>query len=402
MKIVIGADVFYPLLDAGGEVHTYNVAKHLVKFGHEVTVISGKSSQFPDDPASRLTALKDSETVEGISILRPKKPYRYGSTFASLPALYEMHRILDRMIKQGQVDVANFLMYRPAVPFYLTARGRVPTVLITHFISESYGSSWKGWRDYDGGLVGGAAQKVVEDTVLKFGYDRLMAVSGDQKQKLLRNYPPEKIDLVYNGVDLESYDKVEAGPRDPEQLIFVGTLKKRKNVLDAIEAVRVARELSGRDLKLAIVSSGGEQEQEVLRLRDKLGFIRYRRRASDEEKIRLLKESGLFVFPTLREGFPLVTIEGLACGTPSVAYDIPEMREVADLTGGVVTVPRGDVGALASAICDLVVDEGRRRALATTGRKSVETSFTWEAVARREEKTFKDAIEAFSTRKNKG
>lgn len=399
MKIVIGADVFYPLLDAGGEVHTYNIAKHLVRFGHEVTVIAGKSSQFPDDPESRLTSLKDSEYADGIQIIRPKKPYRYGSTVASVPALYEMHRILDRMIKGGQVDIANFLMYRPAVPFYLTARGRVPTVLITHFISESYGSSWKGWRDYDGGLVGGIAQKVVEDTVLRFNYDRIMAVSSTQREKLLRNYPEEKIDLVYNGVDLEKYDAVTACQKDPDQLIFVGTLKKRKNVLEAIEAVRQARGISKRNLKLVIVSSGGEQEQEVLHLQEKLGFIKYYRRVSDEQKIRLLKESSLFVFPTLREGFPLVTIEGLACGTPSVVYNIPEMNEVADITGGVTTVPCGDIGLLSRTICDLISNELRLKSLSSAGRKSVERLFTWEAVARREEKTFKAAIEAFNKRK---
>lgn len=394
MKIVIGCDVFYPLLDAGGEVHTYNVAKELVRRGHEVTVIAGKSSQFPDDPAERIVSLKDREIADGINIIRPRRPYRYGSTLGSLPALYEMHTILDRMIRKGQADVANFLMYRPAVPFYLTARRRIPTVLIVHLISDSYGS-WRGWRDYDGGLAGGIAQKLVEDRVLHFSYDRLIAVSEVQRQKLLRTYPQETIDLVYNGVELEQYDRVSAGSRDPDRLIFVGTLKKRKNVLDAIEAVRMAREKSGRDLKLSIVSSGGEQEAEVMSLQDRYGFITYYRRASDGLKIRLLKESSLFVFPTSKEGFPLVAIEALACGTPFLAYDIPEMSEVVTLTHGGLTVPYGSVDTLAQAICDLVSDEARLKSLARSGRSSVEQSFTWKAVADREERAFRAAIDNF-------
>ncbi|MGA9138888.1 MAG: glycosyltransferase family 4 protein [Methanocella sp.] len=395
MKIVIGCDVFYPLLDAGGEVHTYNVAKELVKRGHEVTVVSGKSSQFPDDPQERIASLKDTESVAGINIIRPHRPYPYGSTFGSLPALYDMHTILDGMIRKGKADVANFLMYRPAMPFYLTARHRIPAILTVHIISDSYGT-WKGWRDYDGGLLGGLAQKLIEDRVLRFHYNRIIAVSDVQRQRLLMSYQPEKIDLVYNGVELEMYDTVSACGKDPDQIIFVGTLKKRKNVLDAIEAVRIAREKSGRNLKLCIVSSGGEQESEVLSLRDRYDFITYYRRASDELKIKLLKESSLFVFPTSREGFPLVVIEALACCTPFLTYDIPEMKEVVTLTHGGLTVPYGNIEVLAQTIFELLQEETRLKELGKSGRKSVEQSFTWKAVAIREERAFRSAIDDFN------
>jgi glycosyltransferase involved in cell wall biosynthesis len=391
MRIVIGADVFYPFLDAGGEVHTYNVAKNLVKFGHDVTVISGKSSQFPDDPIDRLESLKDIENVDGINIIRAKKPYRYGSTFNSLPALYDMYGILKKMIKKNEVDVANFLMYRPAVPFYLAARNNVPSVLIVHIISNSYGN-WKGWRDYDGGLLGGVAQKLVEDAILHFQYTRIMAVSSSQKEQLSCNYKEDKIDVVYNGVDLEKYDKVSADKKDPDMLIYVGTLKKRKNVLDAIRAVKIAREKSGRDLKLFIVSSGGELEKDVLSLEKSLGFIRYIKRAPDELKIKLLKESILFIFPTSKEGFPLVTLEALACETPFIVYETPEMREVHDMTKGGIVVPYGDIEALSDNICRLISNDDERKRAGKDGRKSVIEKFTWEAVARREEMTFKKAI----------
>jgi len=391
VKIVFGTDVFYPLLEGGGEVHTFNVAKNLVKFGHQVTVISGKSSQFPDDPIDRLKALKDEETVEGIQIIRAKKPYKFGSTFSSLPALYEMFRILREMIRRDEVDIVNFVLYRPCVPFFMAARGKIPTVLTVHLLSEGFGS-WKGWKDYDGGLIGGIAQKVVEEIVLRFSYDRIMTVSEALRSGLRKYYPKEKIEVVYNGVDLETYDKVEADEKNLNQLMYIGALKKRKNVLDAIKAVKIAREKTGRDLKLVIVSGGGELEGEVIKMKEKYGFIEYYKKASDEIKIRLLKESSLLIFPSSYESFGLVTIEALACNTPFLAYDIPAMVEVNNLASGGVLVPYRDVQLLAQRIRELLEDENRLRKLGDMGRKNVEEKLTWEIVAKREERVFREVL----------
>lgn len=391
MKIVFGVDVFYPLLEGGGEVHTFNVAKNLVKFGHEVTVISGKTSQFPEDPLDRLKALKDEENVEGIKIIRARRPYKFGSTFSSIPALYDMYKTLKRMIIEDNVDIVNFLLYRPCIPFFIAAKGEIPTVLTVHLLSEKFGS-WRGWRDYDGGLVGGIAQKFVEEIVLRFPYDRVMTVSETLRDSLCRYYPKEKIEVVYNGVDLETYDKVEVYEKKVNQLIYVGALKKRKNVLDAIKAVKDAREKTKRDLKLIIVSGGGELEEEVLKMKEKYGFIKYYKRVSDETKIRLLKESSLLIFPSSYESFGLVTIEALACKTPFIAYNIPVMVEVNNLTSGGVLVPYRDIQSLTREICILLDDEHRLRRMGSIGRKNVEEKLSWEKVAKREEKVFKEAL----------
>jgi glycosyltransferase involved in cell wall biosynthesis len=47
---------------------------------------------------------------------------------------------------------------------------------------------------------------------------------------------------------------------------------------------------------------------------------------SEEEKIRLLKSSRLFLLPSRHEGSPRVVGEALICGTPVLAYDIPNIR----------------------------------------------------------------------------
>lgn len=391
MKIVFGTDVFYPLLEGGGEVHTFKVARNLVKFGHEVTIISGKSSQFIDDPIEKINALESEEVIGGMKIIRMEKAYRYGSTASSLPALFEMYRTLKRMIRNNEVDIVNFVLYRPCVPFFMAARKNVPTVLTTHLLSEGFGD-WKGWKDYDAGIVSGLAQKAIENIVLRFPYDRVMTVSDTLRDGLSKYYPKEKVNVVYNGVDLEQYDNIEAGEKKPNQVMYVGALKKRKNILDAVKAVEIARK-EIKDLKLVIVSGGGECEDVVRMVAETEGFIEYHKKATDEEKIRLLKESSLFLFPSSHESFGLVIIEALACNTPFVAYDIPAMVEVNGLTSGGVLVPYGDVEALPRKMCGLLEDESKLKRLGEIGRRNVEKKLTWEAVARREESIFKEVLD---------
>ena len=63
MNIAVCTDLFYPRLEGGGEVHTYQVAKHLVKFGHTVRVFCAKTSYFSME---RDHLLKDEEVIDGI------------------------------------------------------------------------------------------------------------------------------------------------------------------------------------------------------------------------------------------------------------------------------------------------------------------------------------------------
>ena len=391
MKIVFVTDVFYPYLHSGGEVHTFHVARNLVKMGHEVTVLCHKTSSYSSESHN---SLKDEDVIDGIKIIRLKKAYRYGATIASLPALFETYSQLKRMIRNGDVDVVNGVLYRPLFPVFLAAKNQVPCIATIHL------TGFKEWRVYEAGKIGAFALWIMGNLAMRLPYDKIITVSETLRDELLVYYPQEKIEIVYNGVDLDHIDLVDSGEKNRSQLMYVGSLNKRKNILDAVKAVELARKRI-KDLELVIVSGGGEYEDTINEISKKDGFVKYYKKATNEEKFRLLKESSLLIHPSSKEGFPIVTIEALACRTPFIAYDIPEMAETCKITNGGIVVKLKDYKAISDNICDLVDDELKLKKMAENGRKKVEEEFTWERVAQRTEKIFYAVLDDVKPKSNK-
>lgn len=78
------------------------------------------------------------------------------------------------------------------------------------------------------------------------------------------------------------------------------------------------------------------------------------------------------------EGFPMVMIEAMSAGLPVVTFDYKcGPRDIIDSGHNGLTVPEGDVPAMAEALLQLMADDGRRKAMGraateVTGRYSEE------------------------------
>ena len=388
MKIVIGTDVFYPRFETGGAIHTFNVARWLVKFGHDVTVLCGKTSSYSNelDPS-----LPDYEEVEGIKIIRSKRLYKYGASVSSLPSLFEIYLKLRSMIKNKEVDIVNAVGHRFCLPLVAAAKGKVPCIATVHAISLQGGFlGFNGWKNYEPGKLPAMAGCLLENVILRLPYDGLMAVSDYLVKELLKYYPNTRIKIIYGGVDLQEIDKVASGPKKHDQIVFLGLVDRRKNILDVIEATKLARN-EIRDLKLVVISSGGEYEKMIEKICKEDEFFKYYKKPSREQIFKILKESSLLVHPSEKETFSLAIAESLACNTPFIAYDVPSMREALKRFSGGVLVSYKDRKALSQKICELLNDKDKVEKLARWGRDAVESKFTWEKTAKRVE----EALEVF-------
>ncbi|MEM3596869.1 MAG: glycosyltransferase [Candidatus Bathyarchaeia archaeon] len=192
-------------------------------------------------------------------------------------------------------------------------------------------------------------------------------VSGNAVDiKLLENVKPSK--------DMKIYDAV-----------FVGRISKEKGVFDLLEAwKRVVKAKS--DAKLLIIGSGLElkllKSAVALSSLEKNVFVRGR--CADVELFRLLKQSKVFAFPSLFEGWGISVAEALACGLPVVAYDIPALREVFGKCKSVFLVPVKDIDGLASRILEVLGKNVLEYEVLSFMSRSYVKRFSWERVASRD------------------
>jgi glycosyltransferase involved in cell wall biosynthesis len=200
---------------------------------------------------------------------------------------------------------------------------------------------------------------------------------------------PEQIFVVPNGVGEAFFMPPRAGVTRPAgrplSLLYVGRLSPQKNVGRLLEAMSLVRE----PLRLRIVGDGelrGRLEQRAAELR--LENVAFDGPLHGEALLAAYAHADAFVLPSDKEGMPLVALEAMAAGLPVVATDVPGNRE---LIGGVGLLVAAEPAALAAALDRVAAEDTLRDGLARRSA-GVATAYTWEAVARRVEDVYAEAL----------
>jgi len=94
----------------------------------------------------------------------------------------------------------------------------------------------------------------------------------------------------------------------------------------------------------------------------------------------LMRESRLFVLPSIEEGQGVVLIEALASGTPCVGSRVGGIPDVVTEDVGRLVEP-GDASALAEAIRAYLTDTDLWEKASTAGRKRVLEHYDWNHLA---------------------
>lgn len=215
--------------------------------------------------------------------------------------------------------------------------------------------------------------------------DSVISISQNTANDVERLYgevAAERSVVIPFGVGEQFFLNDEAALPDSLQLpakfvLFVGVRGGYKHFDDAYAAFR---EIAKTDAALQLVIAGGGSlsppEKQTI---ESDGFSRRVHHVTprDDQMPELYRRAGVFVFPSVYEGFGLPTLEALASGTPTVLADASCSREVGG-SAALYFTP-GDVIELVARIREALSDEGTRGAIESgpeQGRR-----FSWDAVA---------------------
>jgi glycosyltransferase involved in cell wall biosynthesis len=96
---------------------------------------------------------------------------------------------------------------------------------------------------------------------------------------------------------------------------------------------------------------------------------------SEDRKRELLGSAWLLVHPAHQEGWGLVVMEAAACATPSLAFDVPGIRD--SIVDGVTGVRAADDDQFVKEWISLTGDPGRRQRLGEQAQRRAQ-DFSWE------------------------
>lgn len=234
--------------------------------------------------------------------------------------------------------------------------------------------------------------------------DRLIAISQFMKDTFTERMqvPAEKIDVVYLGVNLETYrvieeqrylDSLKKKFNLPSRfLLFVGALLANKNITRIIEAYKqVCEEECFRDVGLVIAGDTTWNSEPLFELVEKLGLkdrIVFTGFISEEDKVGLYNLAETYVFPSLVEGFGLPTLEAFACGTPVITANVTAMPEVAGDAAKLVNPLSTE--EIAQAMLEYTADENLRLEYREKGLARCQ-EFTWSKTAENMVKVYERA-----------
>ena len=289
----------------------------------------------------------------------------------------------------------------------------IPMVLTTHSLEPL--RPWK--REQ---IAGGYDFSVwVEKTAIEMA-DAVIAVSKEAREDIHRffNVAPEKVHVIYNGIDLDEYqpvastaalEKYGVDSRTP-YVLFVGRITRQKGIVHLVRAIEHL------DPGIQVVLCAGapdtpeiaeEMRTAVARAQEKHGKVVWiDKMISVPEKIELYTHAAVFCCPSIYEPFGIINLEAMACETAVVASAVGGIKEVVDHgeTGYLVPLeqmsespfealhPERYASDLAQRINELMADPALRTRMGKAGRKRAEDIFSWRAIAQQTHALYKQLI----------
>jgi glycosyltransferase involved in cell wall biosynthesis len=313
----------------------------------------------------------------GIEVFLPKIFRRYYDiVFGPLLEMYQPMFGLSRKLKSFDI------LHIPEVSYYYSYQAAKAKkkyglkMIATHAenIPFPYGRSlFSRWR----------ISKVIKEVDLF-----LPLTQRAREVLLLLDVPPEKIEVIPFGIDVNTFIPQSKDlslierfglQKDDLVILFVGRISKGKGIYELVYAAKKLledQELSDRKIKFLMVGSG-RIKRKIEKLIDRLNIV-------SEVKIvdnlgyslmpKIHNLADIFVLPSIatkwwQEQFGMVLIESMACGKAVISTLSGSIPEVVGEAG--MLVQPSDHLSLYLAFKKLILDQSLRKELGRKGRERV-------------------------------
>lgn len=274
----------------GPATYGLNLYKYLTKAGHEVLLTSEakwKKEKIPIYQASSYLL------------------------FGMVPIVYKPKELINA-IRDFKSDIIHYHWPSGTMDllFGKILNLNIPTAVTIHVAADSKKFLWDKFFYFYFGIFKKNLQRV----------DAIVSISEFVEKQVIKRtrIPKSESHLIYAGVDAGLFTPIRKEESDVLNVLFVGQIMPEKGIDVLIDAVISANRKRPVDLKIV----GEGHLKNILQKKTKgLNFIEWAGFVKEQRSIaEFYQKADLTVLPTRwDEGFSLVPIESMACGTPVLA-----------------------------------------------------------------------------------
>ncbi len=334
MNITFVSDAIYPYNKGGKEKHLYEISTRLAGMGHDVHIYT----------MHWWKGAENSRVENGV-------------TLHAISKLYAMYKGDKRTIKQGilfglaclklikvKFEVLD-VDHMPFFPIYCAW-------IVCKLKGKKLYGTWhealsrSDWTSYMG--ITGNIAYVIEHLSIKLPY-KISAASEHTAMLLGSIHGRSKnVSVIPPGVDISLINSIQPVKKNID-VLYTGRLVKDKNINVLIEAINIAKKLHPK-ISCVIVGQGIEKNRlESLVRKLKLSKnVLFLEPLESNDVYAYMKAAKVFCLPSVREGFGIVALEAIACGTPVITTNA-EANAAKDLIKDNVSGSVTDINAVSFA-----------------------------------------------------
>ncbi|MBU0619373.1 glycosyltransferase family 4 protein [Patescibacteria group bacterium] len=352
--MIIGIDAgSLGIKDARLKVGTYQVAVNFLK---QLKFIDNKNEYrlYSFSPIAENLLEKFGSNVKNV-VVRPK----YGWRYIGLPLSFFINR----------VDI--FLGLNQSLP--LTSFS--PSIVIVYDLAfehfpERYPDSYK---------------KMRARTLLAVKRaNKIIAISETTKKDLINLYgiQPETVKVAHAAFDA-GFFKPDKNKKAEKYFLFVGALKRIKNIPGLLRGFRYFLDNSKEEFKLFLVGGDFWLDPEIDKTINKLNLKKCVQKTGfvdQKSLLALYRGATAFVSPSFYEGFGIPLLEAAASGCPVIAGKNGAAKEIIGKAG--ILVDPQNKKSIGEAMLTVCRDEKQRREMIAEGLERA-GKFSWDNFAKK-------------------
>lgn len=352
MKILFGTDNFYPNVN-GAANFSYELAKRLVKAGHDISVIT------PAREFKHTITSQEGMTIYGIPSVKIPKIIHPGGMRLSFLINPVTVKAMVKEINPDIIHVQDHFMIGDTVVKAGKKLG-IPLIGTNHFMPENF-------------LHYFYPPDFVKKPLSKFGwwqlinvykYVDLITTPTETAGNLIKNLKLRKPVLAIScGIDLNRFNhknkgdylkkRLQISPTRPV-ILFVGRLDKEKNIDIVVKAFSII--LKSIDAQL-VIAGKGQEKTNLVKLSKKLGIsqqVTFTGFIADKDLPALYQMANVFTIASIAELQSIATMEAMASGLPVVAARVMALPELVHHGKNGYLFNEGDVNSLADSVVKIL------------------------------------------------